>query len=97
MALTIEGVKKIASLARLQLSEEELVTYQEQLSAILEYADRLDRLDTDNVSPTTSAVPLQNVLREDVVTPSLTLDDVLFNAPEHFQDQFLIQTVIDSE
>lgn len=97
MALTIEDVRKIASLARLELSDEESKKYQEQLSAILEYAVRLEKLDTDQVIPTTSAVPLQNIMREDLVTPSLTLDDVLFNAPEKFQDQFLIQTVIDRE
>ena len=97
MALTIEDVRKIASLARLELSDEESKKYQEQLSAILEYAVRLEKLDTDHVIPTTSAVPLQNIMREDLVTPSLTLDDVLFNAPEKFQDQFLIQTVIDRE
>lgn len=97
MTLTVQDVEKIASLARLQLSQEEKETYQQQLSAILEYAARLNQLDIDNVPPTTSAVPLQNVMREDIVEPSLPLEDVLLNAPEHFLNQFLIQAVFDDQ
>lgn len=97
MALSLEDVEKIAALARLQLSQEEKETYKQQLSAILEYATRLNQLDIDNVPPTTSAVPLQNVMRDDIVEPSLSLEDVLMNAPEHDQYQFLIQAVLDTE
>jgi aspartyl-tRNA(Asn)/glutamyl-tRNA(Gln) amidotransferase subunit C len=97
MTLTLQDVEKIAGLARLELSEEEKETYLEQLSAILEYAARLNLLDTEDVLPTTSAVTLQNVMREDVVEPSLSIEDVLFNAPESFQGQFLIQAVLDAD
>jgi aspartyl-tRNA(Asn)/glutamyl-tRNA(Gln) amidotransferase subunit C len=97
MNLTLQDVEKIAALARLELSQDEKETYLEQLSAILEYAARLNLLDTEEVPPTTSAVTLQNVMREDVVEPSLSVEDVLFNAPESFQSQFLIQAVLDAD
>jgi aspartyl-tRNA(Asn)/glutamyl-tRNA(Gln) amidotransferase subunit C len=54
----------------------------EQLSAILDYAARLNELNTDAISPTASVVPLSNVMREDAVEPSLSREDVLANAPD---------------
>lgn len=97
MALSREDVEKIASLARLELGEEEKALYQEQLSAVLAYAERLNELDIRDVPPTASAVPLKNVLREDEVRPSLALEDTLFNAPIADQDQFKIQAVFDGD
>jgi len=97
MSLSRVNVEKIADLARLELSEDEKALYQEQLSAILAYAERLNELDIGNILPTTSAVPLKNVLREDEVRPSLDLEETLFNAPETEKDQFKIQAVFDGE
>ncbi|HSG14922.1 MAG TPA: Asp-tRNA(Asn)/Glu-tRNA(Gln) amidotransferase subunit GatC [Anaerolineae bacterium] len=97
MALSIQDVEKIASLARLELTAEEKALYQEQLSAVLAYAERLNELDIRDVSPTSSAVPLKNVLREDEVQPSLALEDTLFNAPDTALDQFKIQAVFDGD
>lgn len=95
MALTRQDVEKIAYLARLELTEAEKAQYQEQLSAVLDYAERLNELDLTSVPPTAHAVTQHNVLREDVIEPSLPLDDVLFNAPQQAQNQFLIQSVLD--
>ena len=97
MSLSRKDVEKIADLARLELSEAEKRLYQEQLSAILAYAERLNELDLQDVPPTASAVPLTNVMREDEVRPSLVLEDTLFNAPEADQDQFKIQPVFDGD
>jgi aspartyl-tRNA(Asn)/glutamyl-tRNA(Gln) amidotransferase subunit C len=97
MSLSRRDVEKIADLARLELSEDEKALYQVQLSAILAYAERLNELDIGNILPTTSAVLLKNVLREDEVRPSLDLEDTLFNAPDAEQDQFKIQAVFDGE
>ena len=97
MSLSRKDVEKIADLARLELSEAEKRLYQEQLSAILAYAERLNELDIQDVPPTASAVPLTNVMREDEVRPSLVLEDTLFNAPEADQDQFKIQPVFDGD
>ncbi len=82
MALTRAQVQHIAELARLELSEEELDRMTEQLSAILDAAARLQDLDTQAIPPTASVVPLENVMREDAVTPSLPREAVLANAPD---------------
>jgi aspartyl-tRNA(Asn)/glutamyl-tRNA(Gln) amidotransferase subunit C len=97
MSLSLQEVEKIASLARLELSAAEKIQYKEQLSAILEYAERLNELDITNIQPTTSAATGQNVLREDIVEPSLPTDEALFNAAKVFQKQFQIQPVLDEE
>lgn len=97
MPLSTEDVEKIALLARLQLTPEEKALYQEQLSAVLDYAERLNQLDIEDVPPTASAVSLQNVMREDVVEPSLDSSDVLFNAPKNALNQFQIKAVLDNE
>jgi len=94
MSLTRQEVEKIAHLARLALTEEQITEYQEQLSAVLDYADMLNELDLSDVQPTAHAVARQNVLREDKIEPSLPLDEVLANAEQHTQDQFLIQSVL---
>ena len=82
MPLTRAQVRHIAELARLELSDEEIDRMASQLSAILDYAGRLQELDTEAIPPTASVVPLQNVMRDDVVTPSLPRGDVLRNAPD---------------
>ncbi|MBP6472010.1 MAG: Asp-tRNA(Asn)/Glu-tRNA(Gln) amidotransferase subunit GatC [Chloroflexi bacterium] len=95
MSLTLQDVEKIAHLARLELTHAEKAQYLKQLSAILDYADMLNELDLEGIEPTAHAIAQQNILRDDVVTPSLPLDDVLFNAPQQAQNQFLIQSVLD--
>ncbi len=82
MPLSRAQVRHIAELARLELSDDEIDRMASQLSAILDYAGRLQELDTEAISPTASVVPLQNVMRDDVVTPSLPREDVLRNAPD---------------
>lgn len=94
MSLTREEVQKIAHLARLALTDEEMAAYQSQLSAVLDYADLLTELDLTEVPPTAHAIARENVMRDDVVEPSLPLDDVLYNAAKTQQDQFLIQDVL---
>ena len=95
MNLPHTDVTHIARLARLALTEEELAHYQEQLAAILDYAARLNELDLSGVAPSAHAVARQNVLRDDIVTPSLPRDDALFNAAATAEGQFLIQAVLE--
>lgn len=95
MALTLSEVEAIAHLARLELDATQARRYQAQLSAILDYAAMLNELDLTDVPPTTHAVAQANVWREDEITPSLTLAEVLFNAPQQAADQFLIQPVLE--
>jgi aspartyl-tRNA(Asn)/glutamyl-tRNA(Gln) amidotransferase subunit C len=96
MPLTRQEVEKISHLARLALTEKEIVEYQEQLSAVLDYAEMLNELDLDGVEPTAHAVTRSNVFRSDTTEPSLPLEDVLRNAGKHQQDQFFIQSVLDN-
>ncbi len=95
MSLTRQEAEKVANLARLALTAEELEEYQRQLSAILDYAAMLDKLDTTGIRPTAHAVARENVLREDAIVPGLALEEVLFNAAQHQDHQFLIQSVLE--
>lgn len=81
MALTRKQVEHVAELAKLKLTDEELNLYGEQLSAILDYAARLDELDTAAIPPTASVLPLRGVMRTDEVKPSFERETMLRNAP----------------
>jgi len=94
MAITLEEVEHIAKLARLELSKEEKRRFQTELGKIIDYFDQLKKLDTSGVSPMTHAVPLQNVLREDVVTPGLFSQEALQNAPEKKDGYFQVPKVV---
>jgi aspartyl-tRNA(Asn)/glutamyl-tRNA(Gln) amidotransferase subunit C len=95
VSLNLADVEKIAHLARLELTAEEKVTYRDQLSAILAYAEMLNELDLAEISPTVHAVSRKNVLRDDAIAPSLPIDEVFLNASHQARDQFLIQSVLD--
>lgn len=95
MPLTLADVRKVAHLARLELSEEEHHQYREQLSDVLAYVERLNELDLEGVPPTAHAVARYNVMREDLAKPSLPLADVLYNSAQVANEQFLIQSVLD--
>ena len=95
MSLTLQDVGKIANLARLELTDAEKSQYLEQLTAILDYADMLNDLNLDGIEPTAHAIAQQNIMRDDIAVPGLSIDDVLFNAPQQAQNQFLIQSVLD--
>ena len=93
--LTIAEVEHIAELAKLGLTEEEKRTFQEQLSAILEYFEMLQGVDTSAIPPTATVLPLRNVMREDEVRPSLPPERVLANAPEREGDSFKVRAVLE--
>lgn len=95
MSLTLAEVEHIAQLARLELSAEEKERYRQQLSAILEYAARLQELDTSDIPPTSSVLPPRSVLRADEARPALPTADVLRNAPQAEQDQFRVPPVLE--
>jgi aspartyl-tRNA(Asn)/glutamyl-tRNA(Gln) amidotransferase subunit C len=95
MALTLEEVDHIAELARLALTDEEKARYREQLSEILDYAARLQTLDTASIPPTSSVLPDRSVLRPDRPRPGLTPQDLLRNAPQSEQDQFRVPLVLE--
>jgi len=88
MAITREDVDHVARLARLGLDTAERERMQAQLGQILEYVQVLQRLDTGAIPPTAQVIPLRNVMRPDVVQPSLPVESVLANAPAH-EDAFI--------
>jgi aspartyl-tRNA(Asn)/glutamyl-tRNA(Gln) amidotransferase subunit C len=90
-----EDVQHVARLARLELSGEDLVRMQAELSNILAYIDKLRSVDTAGVPPTSHAVPLTNVMREDEPRPSLPLADMLANAPEPAGDFFRVPRIVE--
>jgi len=95
MSLTLEEVEYIANLARLQLNEAEKSSFREQLSAILEYAARLQNLDTAGIPPTSSVLQSPSVLRRDEPHPGLTTEELLRNAPETENGQFRVPLVLE--
>lgn len=97
MALTIEEVRKIAYLARLRLTADEEKRYAGQLSAILEYAQRLQEVDTSHIPPTATVLPLKAPLREDKSRPSTPRDHILSNAPSTEEGMFKVPPVLDIE
>ena len=87
-------IAKVASLARIALSEEELRIYGEQLGAILEHAERVQQLPTEGVPPTSHPIPMTNSFRPDVVTGSLPVADVLGGAPDAEDGYFRVPPVL---
>ena len=92
--LTLQDVKDVAKLSRLALDDEHLSRLTSQLESILGYIDKLNEVDTTGIEPMAHALPLHNVLREDVVEPSLPLEKVLQNAPETDGPFFKVPKVI---
>ncbi len=90
-----EEVEHVARLARLALGDAELERMREQLNAILGYIDKLRELDVTNVQPTSHAVELVNVLREDAVVPCLPQGEMLANAPDRVGELFRVPRIIE--
>lgn len=95
MGITLRDVEHVAKLARLDLDEAEKRQFTEQLNAILKYAEKLNELDTENVEPTSHAMLLANVMREDEARPSWPLEQVLRNAPDEEDGQFKVPAVLE--
>jgi aspartyl-tRNA(Asn)/glutamyl-tRNA(Gln) amidotransferase subunit C len=93
-AIGPDQVAKVAQLARLALDARERERFAPQLESILHYVDQLQSLDVSNVEPMAHALPLANVLRDDVAGPALPLDKVLQNAPESDGPFFKVPKVI---
>jgi aspartyl-tRNA(Asn)/glutamyl-tRNA(Gln) amidotransferase subunit C len=97
MVLRIPEVEHIAELAKLALTEDEKRLYAEQLSDILDYAARLQAVDTSAIPPTASVLGVSNVMRSDEVQPSLSRAEVLANAPDAIDGHFRVRAVLESE
>ena len=92
--ITSEDVRKVAKLARLDLPNDEIDTYADQLQDILGYIEQLDKIDTTDIPPTTRAVEVVNVLREDLVELTEVRDELLELAPSREGDFFRVPKIL---
>lgn len=88
-------VRKVAKLSRLDLTEAEVEEFTGQLSAILDYIDKLNELDTNNVEPLAHCLPINNVFRQDKVKESLGTEKTLANAPQRDGEFFKVPKILD--
>jgi aspartyl-tRNA(Asn)/glutamyl-tRNA(Gln) amidotransferase subunit C len=95
--LEIAEVRKVASLARLALTEDELRASGKQLTTILDYVRLLDELDLTGVEPMTHTIPAENIFREDVTQPSLSREAALSNAPKTDGQFFLVPKILEDK
>ncbi|MFH1710601.1 MAG: Asp-tRNA(Asn)/Glu-tRNA(Gln) amidotransferase subunit GatC [bacterium] len=95
MKVTIKDVEHVAKLARLGLTEAEKKRFTEQLSKILEYAEIINKLDTKNVAPTSHAIPMKNVFREDKVSEFEDRRSVIANAPKEDNNMFSVPRIME--
>jgi aspartyl-tRNA(Asn)/glutamyl-tRNA(Gln) amidotransferase subunit C len=93
--ITAEEVRHVAELAKLALSDEELERSGYELNRILAYFRELQEVDTENVPITSHAIPMVNVLREDVARPSLPAEEVVANAPDGVDVFFRVPRIIE--
>jgi len=93
--ISLQGVDHVARLARLELSAADKERMRNGLDKILGYIDKLRALDTRDVLPTSHAVPVTNVMRDDVERPSLPAEDMLANAPDRYREMFRVPRIIE--
>ncbi len=95
MKITRTDVEHVATLARLELAEDEKDRFTGQLDAILAYVEKLNELNTDGIIPTSHAVPVENAFREDEVRFSIGVENALANAPDRVEGFFRVPRVIE--
>lgn len=95
MSLTPDEVLHIARLARIALTDADVERFTAQLSGILDHFAALSKVNTEGIEPTAHPLPLSNVMRADVVAPSLSQDEALANAPERDDGFFRVRAVLE--
>jgi len=93
--ITRKDVVYVSDLARIKLTEHETQDMVRQLTSIIRYMEKLNELDTENVEPTAHILPIQNVMREDKVRPSLPVDEATGIAPFKSHDMFKVPRIIE--
>lgn len=97
MSLSLDEVRKVAKLARLELSDADLATMQQQLSSILDYVAQLNEIETTGVAELAHPLSIVNVFRQDEPVASLPVDAALQNAPNRVGDYFGVPAVFDAD
>lgn len=93
--ITNEDVKHVAHLARLAITDEEAEKFTKQLSKIIGYAEKLNKLDTDHIEPTTHVLDIKNVLRKDEPKQWITQEEALKNAPDKKNGHFRVPSIME--
>ena len=93
--LSTDEVRHVAELVKLELTEEEIALFAGQLSAVLDYAAQIQAVDTSQVPPTATVLPLRSVMREDEREACLTVEQALANAPERADGYFKVHAVLE--
>ncbi len=97
MSIDIKSVKKVASLARIRMNDEELESMVPQLSKIIGFIEQLSEVDTDNIEPLANVVDIKLALREDIANDGNCEGKVLANAPEATQGYFVVPNAIEDK
>lgn len=93
--ITKDQVLHVAHLARLEMNDNEAELYTEQLDRIIEMAEKLDELNTENIKPTSHVFAQENIMREDVPVKGLPIEEVLRNVPQHEDGQIKVPKILD--
>ena len=92
--IDLEQVRKVAHLARLELTPDEELQFTTQLGSILEYFEQLSELDTEHVEPTTRAIDVSNITRSDTLEVFAGRENILDCAPEREEDYFKVPKIL---
>ncbi len=95
MALTLEQMRHVAKLARLELSDEKLLQLMGHINALMSHFERLQALPTDEVEPTSHSIPVYNAFREDVPGTPLPREEALANAPQARDGLFIVPRIVE--
>ncbi|MEY4655199.1 MAG: Asp-tRNA(Asn)/Glu-tRNA(Gln) amidotransferase subunit GatC [Rhodoluna sp.] len=95
--ITPDLVRHLANLARIDLTEAELIRFTEQLSVIVDSVAKISNIVDENTPATSHPIPLSNVFREDEIRPSLSQADALSGAPDSAQGRFRVAAILDEE
>jgi len=93
--ITRKDVEYVSDLARIKLSKEETQDMVRQLTRIIQYIEKLNELNTNDIEPTAHILPIQNVMREDIVKPSLPVGEATEIAPQKSHDMFKVPRIIE--
>lgn len=95
MSLSREQVEHVARLARVGITEDDVGRFSHQLSDVLDYFQRLDQVDTEDVPPTSHTLSLHNVMREDEPKAAYDVEDILANAPDQEERRFRVRAILE--
>ncbi|GKX31672.1 aspartyl/glutamyl-tRNA(Asn/Gln) amidotransferase subunit C [Vallitalea longa] len=95
MEITREQVEHVANLARLNLTEDEKEQMITDMGVIIEFANRINEINIDDINPTAHVIPINNVFREDDVNPSFSRDELLYNAPNKENGCYSVPRIVE--